>query len=102
MSARQQPKRSHTMPKFHTITREDGTTEMYSLIEANDPVDLASDRDFQDAVNAARELNIDLRSTSRYNELHEWFKNHCDMTFTHGAMLEAVEICDEWVALKTA
>ena len=90
------------MPKFHTITREDGTTEMYSLIEANDPVDLAGNRDFQDAVNAAREQNIDLRDPSRYNELHEWFKVHRDMTFTHGAMLEAVKIYDEWVALKTA
>lgn len=90
------------MPKFHTITREDGTTETYSLIEVEDPLRLASDRDFQYSVNAARELNIDLHSPSRYNELHEWFKNHCDMTFTHDTMLEAVKIYDEWVALKNA
>ena len=90
------------MPKFHTITREDGTTEMYSLIEANDPVDLAGNRDFQDAVNAAREQNIDLRDPIRHDELNEWFKVHRDMTFTHSAMLEAVEVYDEWQALKSA
>lgn len=90
------------MPKFHTITREDGTTEMYSLIEANDPVDLAGNRDFQDAANAAREQNIDLRDPSRYDELNEWFKVHRDMTFTHNTMLEAVEVYDEWQALKSA
>lgn len=86
--------------KTHTITRENGTTEMYSLIEANDPLHLASDRDFQGAVIAARKQNIDLHDPSRYDELHEWFKKNKDTTFTHNLMLEAVKICDEWQALK--
>ena len=90
------------MTKFHTVTREDGTAEMYSLIEVNNPVDLAGDRDFQGAVNDARVLEINMESPLRYSQLHEWFKVHRDMTFTHGVMLKAVKIYDEWATLKAA